>query len=142
VDHGFGDVKPLFVVAHQAAPTDHPAKSALYHPAARDHGKAGLGVRTADDLDDKVEESYPVHQPGAIAGTIGKEVLRPGPTLADAVQDQLRVALALALSDTSAVVRLTMSSRPSVSTAIRRLLPMIFLPPSYPRATANGALTV
>lgn len=45
-----------------------------------------------------------------------------------------------ALSEISEVVRLTMSSLPSVSTAIWRLRPTTFLPASNPRFSAAGAL--
>src|ERR1700677_4806647 len=41
----------------------------------------------------------------------------------------------------SAGVRLTIRRRPSVSTAMWRLRPTIFLPASYPLVFASGALT-
>ena len=52
-------------------------------------------------------------------------MLEPRPAFTDAVQDQLCPAL----SDTSAVVRLTISNRSSVSTATCRLRPTIVLAP-------------
>src|ERR1700751_740467 len=52
-----------------------------------------------------------------------------------------KIAWAPALSEMSAGVRLTIRRRPSVSTAMWRLRPTIFLPASYPLVLASGALT-
>jgi hypothetical protein len=35
VDHGLGDVDALFVVAHEASPSCHPAEGSFNHPSAR-----------------------------------------------------------------------------------------------------------
>ena len=56
VDHGFGDVDALLVVAHEPAPAGHPGEGALHDPAPRQHGEAGLTLDAADNLDDEVFE--------------------------------------------------------------------------------------
>lgn len=65
-------------------------------------------------------------KPSAIVIAVGEQVLQPRLSLVDAAEDQLGPTL----SDTSAVVRLTISSRPSIPTATWRLHPTIFLLPS------------
>src|SRR5438552_13577628 len=90
MDHGFGAVDALFVVAHEAAPSSHPTEGALDNPAARQHLEAWLSVAALDDLDDEVAQGGLVHQLGPIIGTIGEQVLEPGPALSHPVQDHLR----------------------------------------------------
>ena len=89
VDHGFGHVDALLVVAHEPTPAGHPGEGAFRDPTARQHLEARLAVDAADDLDDEVLEFSLVHELGAIIGAIGEEVLDPGPAAADRMQDEL-----------------------------------------------------
>src|SRR6266481_3751684 len=88
VDHGLGDVDPLLVVAHEAAPPGHPTKGALDHPAPWQHLEAWFGVDAADDLDDEVEEGGLVHECCPVIGAIGEQMLDPWPALADCREDR------------------------------------------------------
>src|SRR6266481_5240218 len=89
VDHGLGDVDPLLVVAHEAAPPGHPTKGALDHPAPWQHLEAWFGVDAADDLYDEVEEGGLVHECCPVIGAIGEQMLDPWPALADCREDRL-----------------------------------------------------
>lgn len=89
-DHGLGDIDPLLVVADQASPSAHPAKGALDDPAARQGLEAFLVAAPTDDLDDEIEIASLVHELEPVVGSIGEEMLHPGPALADAVEDRLR----------------------------------------------------
>src|ERR1700741_217995 len=89
VDHSLGDVDPLLVVAHEAAPPGHPTKGALDHPAPWQHLEAWFGVDAADDLDDEVEEGGLVHECRPVIGAIGEQMLDPWPALADRREDRL-----------------------------------------------------
>jgi hypothetical protein len=120
------DVDTLLVVAHEPAPSGHPSEGALDDPAAWQDLEAVLAVGSADDLDDELEVGGLVHKFEPVVGAVGEQVLHPGPPLANVVQDRLGARV----SDMSAVVRLTIKSRPSVSTAMWRLRPTIFLPAS------------
>ena len=51
------ETSSLLVVAHQAAPADHPAEGALDHPAARQDLESRARGPAPDDLDDEVEEA-------------------------------------------------------------------------------------
>ena len=66
VDHSFGTVDPLFVVAHEAAPARHPGERALDNPSTRDDFEAHGGVGSLDDLDGEIPEGGFVHELGAI----------------------------------------------------------------------------
>ena len=89
VDHGFGTVDALFVVAHEAAPAGHPGERALDDPSTRDDFEAHGGVGSLDDLDGEIPEGGFVHELGAIIGPIGEQMLQPRPALAHTVQDHL-----------------------------------------------------
>ena len=89
MDHGFGDIEAGLVVAHEPAPSDHPAQGSLDDPAAGQDGEAGLAGEATDDLDDEAEEGCLVHELAAIVGAIGEEVLQPWPALADRIEDHL-----------------------------------------------------
>ena len=90
VDHGLGDVDALFVVADEASPSCEPAEGALDDPAARHDLEARLIVEAADDLDDEIEERGLVHELPAVIGAVGEQMLDPGPTLAQRLQNYLR----------------------------------------------------
>ena len=90
MDHSFGDVDALLVVAHQASPAREPAEGALYHPAPRQRLEARLVVDAANDLDDEVEESGLVHELRPVIGAVREQVLEPRPALADGIEDHLR----------------------------------------------------
>lgn len=72
VDHGFGHVDALFVVAHEATPAGrHSCEGALDHPAARQDP-----FDAADNLDDEVLEFGLVQKLGPVISADGKEVFR------------------------------------------------------------------
>src|SRR6185295_5834092 len=81
VDHGFGDVEPPLVVAHEATVACQPTEAALDDPPARQYFEAGLGIEATDDLDDEVEIGRFVEELAPIVGAIGEQMLDPGPTL-------------------------------------------------------------
>jgi hypothetical protein len=122
-DHGFGNIEPLSIVADETTPSCHPPESSLDDLSARqDFGALG-GVTAPNHLDDEVLERGLIHQSKAAIGAIGEEMLSPRPSLAVLIQ----ITCAPVLSEMSAVVRLIMIGRPSVSTAMCRLRPTIFL---------------
>ena len=113
-DHGLRDVDALFVVAHEAPPSGHPAEGALDDPAAWQDLESLLAVGSTNDLDGEVKVGGLVHELQPVIGAVREQVFDPRPALANAVQDRQ----APALSEMSGVVRLTIKSRPSVSTAM------------------------
>jgi hypothetical protein len=90
VDHGFGYIEAGLVIAHEPAPACHPAESAFYDPAPRQHFEARVFVGSAYDLQHEVPKHSFVEQLGAVIGAIGKQMLEPRPALADSVEDGLR----------------------------------------------------
>ena len=129
VDHRLGDVEALLEVSDEAAPADQPAERALDDPPARQHLEPRFAIDAAHDLEDEVDERRLVEQLGAIVGAVSEQRL----PIAS------RIACAPVLSAMSAVVRFTISRRPSVSMAMWRFRPTIFL---LPRACAAGAFTI
>lgn len=91
VDHGFGDVDALFVVAHKATPLCEPAEGSFNDPSSWQRLEAGLGVNTAHHLDDEIEEGGLVHQLPAVVGAIGEQMLDPRPSLSGRIEDHLRL---------------------------------------------------
>src|SRR6185437_11801041 len=89
VDHGFGTIDTLLIVADETAPSGHPSEGAFYDPATWKDFEAFGRIGPSNDLDGEVEEGCLVHEPGAVVGAIGKEMLEPWPTFADAVEDHL-----------------------------------------------------
>src|SRR5678816_999462 len=98
VDHGFGDVEAPLVVAHEATVACQPTEAALDDPPARQYFEAGLGIEATDDLDDEVEIGRFVEELAPIVGAIGEQMLDPGPTLTDGVEDRLRAGAVRDLS--------------------------------------------
>jgi len=54
VDHGFGDIDPLFIISNEATPTRHPSKGSFDDPPAGQHLEAGFVIDAPDDLDHEV----------------------------------------------------------------------------------------
>ena len=113
-DHGVRDVDAFLVITHEASPSCHPSEGALDDPAARQNLETLLIIRPADDLDDEVEIGGFVHEFEPVICAVSEQMLDPRPTLAHTIQNRR----APALSEISAVVSLTIKSRPSVSTAM------------------------
>src|SRR3954454_13340103 len=86
-DHGLRDVDALLVVAHEAAPSCHPAEGPLDDPAAGEDLEALLVVGSTDDLDHEVEIGGFVHELQPVIGAVSEQMLHPGPALADTIQD-------------------------------------------------------
>ncbi len=124
--HGLGDLEALFVIADETAPARHPSEGAFDGPAAWQDLEARVFVAPADDFDSKIEEGGFVHELEPIIGAISEQMFHPGQRL----RMLFRMVWAPAESEISAGVRLTMSRRPSVSTAMWRLRPRTFLPAS------------
>lgn len=123
VDHGFGDVEAGLVVAHEAMPAGHPSEGPFDHPAAWLDLEALLARDLAHDLDGEV----PV---GGGAGELARSLALSANKCFSHCRrwrTALMILSAPAASCMSAAVRLTMSSRPSVSTAMWRLRPFTFL---------------
>ena len=72
MDHRFGTVDALLVVAHEAAPARHPGEGALDDLSTRDDLKAFGGVGPFDDLNCEVAEGCLVHELSAIVGAVGE----------------------------------------------------------------------
>lgn len=79
MDHGFGDIEALLVVADQAPSSDHPPEGALDHPAPRQNFEALLPLDPTDDRDDEAEEGGVVHELSPVVGAVGEEMLEPWP---------------------------------------------------------------
>ncbi len=77
VDHGLGDVQALLVVAHQAAPTGHPAEGALHHPAPRQDLEADLVGQLAHDFEDEVVVGRRTRQLAPVIGAVSEQVPQP-----------------------------------------------------------------
>src|SRR4051812_46601688 len=88
-DHGVRDVDASLVVAHEASPAHHPSESALHDPASGQDLEALLAVRSADDRDEEVEIGSLVHEFEPVISRVGEQVLDPGPTGANGVEDCL-----------------------------------------------------
>src|ERR1700733_6113100 len=83
MDHGDSDVDKALVVAHEPAPSDHPAESPLHDPAAWENLKSFLAVAATDDFQHELQIGGLVHQLQPIIGGVSKKMLYPWPTLAD-----------------------------------------------------------
>ena len=106
IDHGVGDVDTRFVVSNEPSVAGHPSEGALDDPAAGQDLETGFGA--PHDLDAEVEEGGLVEQLPPVVGAIGEQVLDPGPALMNGVEN----GLGAALSEMSAVVRLTHQQTP------------------------------
>ncbi len=89
MDHGLGDIDAGFVVAHEAAPSGHPAEGALDHPTPWQDFEACLFIGAPDDFDDEVEEGGLVHELAPVIGAVGEKMLQPRPAFADRIEDHL-----------------------------------------------------
>lgn len=68
------DVDALLVIAHQSAPSDHPAKGPLNDPSSGQNFKALLLIAASNDLDDEIQIACLVHEFEAVIGAIGEEM--------------------------------------------------------------------
>lgn len=139
VDNGCGAVDALFIVAHEAVPAYEPDEGSLDHPTPGQRLDAGLGVDAAHHFEDEIEERGLLPQLPAIVGAGDEKML----ALCHPCRIASRINCTPALSEMSARLRLTISGRPLVSTAMWRLRLATYLAASWPRATSGaGALTV
>ena len=89
VDHGFGDVDSLFVVADEAAPSGHPTEGSFDDPPSLNDFEARLRIDPSDHFDDEVKEGGLVHQLSAVVSAVGEEMLDPGPSFSQPPEDHL-----------------------------------------------------
>lgn len=89
VDYRFGNIEARFAIAHEAPPSRHPAEGALDDLAPRQDLEVGLTLDASNDFDHEVEIGGLAHQVAPVIGTVGEQVLDPGPALADRGQDHL-----------------------------------------------------
>lgn len=76
-DHGQRHIDATVLITHEPPPTGHPANGSLDHPASRKDLKALCSFAAADDLDDEIQIGRLVHQPQALIGAVGEQMLRP-----------------------------------------------------------------
>ncbi len=117
VDHRFGHVDALFVIAHQTTPSGKSAEGSFNDPSARQHLESWLDVDAAHYLDDEIEKGGLVHQLAAVVCTIGKQMFDPRPTLSDRIEDHLR-------ADTVKNVGLGMIDHQQTSIGVNRNMPL------------------
>ncbi len=90
LDHGFGYVDTLLIVARQAPPSHHPSEGSLDDPSSGKDFDSLLAFHLSEDFDDEVEEGNLVHQLAPVVGAVCEEVLQPRPGFADRILDHLR----------------------------------------------------
>jgi hypothetical protein len=123
MDHGLGDIEALLVVAHEPVPAPEPGEGSLDHQRRGRTWKLGSpSIRRTTSMT-KPRKAALFHELGPAVGAVGEQMVDPWPALTDGIADDL----ASALSERSAGVRLSINSRPSVSTTICRLRPTVFL---------------
>ena len=81
MDHSFGAVDALLVIAHETSPSGHPGERALHDPSTRDDLEALGRIGSLHDLDGEIVESGFVHELGAIIGPIGERCFSHGQRL-------------------------------------------------------------
>ena len=136
VYHRFGDVETLLIIANEAPPPGHPAEGGFDDPASGQHVEAGFRIGPAHDLEHEILLGCGIHQARSIIGAVSEECLSQGQRLR--MLDM--IFWAPALSEMSGAVRFTIGSRLSVSTAMWRWRPTIFLAAPNPRFSASGCL--
>ena len=125
MDHGCGRGEGCLEVFRQPAIAAEPGEGALDQPAFGKDGKAMAAGLTLDDLEPQPPLCCSTGGGLPLVAAIGEDQTEPGKAPAQAVADQRQpVAVLLAVWIT------TTSKRPSVSTRMWRLRPLIFLPAS------------
>src|SRR5438876_2075415 len=120
----------ILVVLAQPPVARQPGEAALHDPALGQHGTAALAGGGDDHLQYHAQGGPdPLAQPLAPIALLHPDLGQAGKLAHDHAQQQLGPRL----RGEGALVTITISSSPSVSTKMKRLRPVISLPPSKPR---------
>lgn len=122
VDHVLPDIDALLIIAHRPTPTQQPRKAALHHPAPRLNSKTAP-LQVSHHFDREFQKGCFVHELSAVTGCIAKQMRHPRPALFQGAQHPL---CSRRVRDVGGR-QILASSRPSVSTAMWRFLPLTFL---------------
>jgi hypothetical protein len=89
VDHRLRDIDALFVIAHEASPSCHPAEGSFDDPAARQDMEAFCSFDPAKYLNGELQEGSFVHQLRSVTSRPRHQNLQAGGVLIDVESDQV-----------------------------------------------------